>query len=85
MIAGVRVVIVLAACALVAPGGAKVRGLEPREVAAMQAAGKTVLFLDTRTAESSNRIPGSVHVPPDRIDAWAAGVDKAGLVVAYCT
>lgn len=82
-----RALAVFAACALIASAaaaGPKVRKLEPREVDAMLRGGKKVILLDARTHESSNKIPGSVHVPPDRVDAWAAGADKEAIVVAYC-
>ena len=71
--------------ALVAVAGAKVRKLEPREVDEMRASGRAVVFLDTRKAASSNQIPGSVHLPPDRVDAWAATADPKATYVAYCT
>jgi hypothetical protein len=71
--------------AVVALAGPKVRKLEPREVAEMQASGRQVVFLDTRKGESSNKIPGSVHLPPDRVDAWAATADRKAVYVAYCT
>jgi hypothetical protein len=83
-----RIWIAVAACALaatVASGGSKVRKLEPREVAEIQASGKTVVFLDTRRGESPNKIPGSIHLPPDRVEAWAETADKLAVYVAYCT
>jgi hypothetical protein len=80
-----RVPIVLVVCALVALGGTKVRKLEAREVDAMRQAGTAVVFLDTREGNSSNKIPGSVHVPSDDVDAWAATADREAVYVAYCT
>jgi hypothetical protein len=85
MTKGLAVVLALAACAVVAAAGAKVRKLEPREVAEMQASGREVVFLDTRKGASSNKIPGSVHLPPDRVDAWAETADRKAVYVAYCT
>ena len=79
------VVLALAACAAVAVAGAKVRKLDPREVAEMQASGRAVVFLDARKGESSNKIPGSVHLPPDAVDAWAETADRKAVYVAYCT
>ena len=70
---------------LVAAAGPKVRKLEPREVAEMQASGREVVFLDTRKGVSSNKIPGSVHLPPDLVDAWAETADRKATYVAYCT
>ena len=85
MTKGLAVVLALAACAVVAAAGAKVRKLEPREVAEMQASGREVVFLDTRKGESSSKIPGSVHLPPDAVDAWAETADRKAVYVAYCT
>jgi rhodanese-related sulfurtransferase len=79
-----RTLAALTALAALALAGPKVRKLEPREVSAMLREGRKVVFLDARERESSNRIPGSVLVPRDRVDAWAAGADKEALVVAYC-
>ena len=71
--------------AVVAVAGAKVRKLEPHEVDEMRASGRAVVFLDTRKGASSNRIPDSVHLPPDRVDAWAVTADPKATYVAYCT
>ena len=85
MMKRLAVLIAVAACALVAAAGPKVRKLEPHEVAEMQAAGREVVFLDTRKGESSSKIPGSVHLPPDAVDAWAETADRKAVYVAYCT
>ncbi len=48
----------------------------------------TVLDVRSRASyeKSSNRIPGSIRVEPDKIDQWVnSQIDVKGLVVAYCT
>jgi hypothetical protein len=77
------VLLVLLVTAAVA--GPKLRRASPRDVAAMQAAGTTVVFLDTRDGDASNAIPGAVALPEDRVDVWAATADRAPNYVAYCT
>jgi hypothetical protein len=78
----VTVVLVLALVATAA-AGPKLRRISPRDVAAMQRDGKTVVFLDARGG-GSDGIPGAVAVDEDDLDAWAAAADKTAIYVAYC-
>ena len=45
----------------------------------------TQVMTRSQYAADSNRIPGSIRVPPDQVTDWAANQDKKRLVVAYCT
>jgi hypothetical protein len=62
-----------------------VRRISPEEVQRRRAAGEKPSILDTRAAMTEAVIHGAVHVPNDRIAAWAKDVPKDAFVVAYCT
>ena len=49
----------------------------------MQAAGKTVVFLDARGG-GSDGIPKAVPLDEDDVETWAATADKTAIYVAYC-
>lgn len=63
--------------------------IRPDEVKQRLDAGERVFFLDARAPEAwesaDRQIPGSIRVPPDRIDAHVNTVPKGGLIVPYCT
>ena len=92
-----RVVIAAAlACSLVAPLRAEdtarafepgvVRRITPEEVQQRRDAGEKPIILDARTSVGSDVIiRGAVHVPNERIEAWAKDTAKDVLIVAYCT
>jgi len=63
--------------------------LEPRlitidDVKAKMAANTKMIILDARSAITGDMVKGAVHVPLDRLEAWAKDVPKDALIVAYC-
>ena len=92
----VRVAVAAAlACALAAPlRGAETAGafdpgvarrITPAEVQRRREGGEKPIILDTRPSPSEAIIQGAVHVPNDRIEAWAKDAPKDALIVTYCT
>jgi NhaP-type Na+/H+ or K+/H+ antiporter len=63
--------------------------ITPDELAARLAGDNPPIVLDVRTRaqydQDRDRIPGSVRVLPDQVEAWAAGQPRERAVVAYCT
>jgi NhaP-type Na+/H+ or K+/H+ antiporter len=61
----------------------------PEELAARLMGSSPPIVLDVRTRsqydQDTGQIPGSVRVPPDQLEAWAAKESRARSVVAYCT
>ena len=91
-----RVVIATAlACTLAGPLGADeaarvsdpgvTRRITPEEVQRRRDAGEKPIILDTRASVGEVIIRGAVHVPNDRIEAWAKDCAKDALIVTYCT
>ena len=86
--------VLLAAFALVAVGAPlraadfdrdTARRLAPEEVQRRIAAGEKAIILDTRSSLGDDKAKDALHVPNDRIEAWAKDVPKDALIVAYCT
>jgi NhaP-type Na+/H+ or K+/H+ antiporter len=63
--------------------------ITPQELAERLNSADPPFVLDVRTRsqydQDTGQIPGSVRVPPDKVEAWAAKQDRARSVVAYCT
>jgi NhaP-type Na+/H+ or K+/H+ antiporter len=63
--------------------------ISAEELAARLAGTHPPEVLDVRSRsqydQDDAQIPGSVRVPPDRIEEWAAGAARERSVVAYCT
>jgi sodium/hydrogen antiporter len=63
--------------------------IEPKDLAARLAGPNPPLLLDVRSRSSFDKdrvgIPGSVRVPPDEVDQWAAERPREQAIVAYCT
>jgi rhodanese-related sulfurtransferase len=59
------------------------------ELSARLADAQPPIVLDVRTRsqydQDDSQIPGSIRVPPDRVEEWAAEATHERLVVAYCT
>ena len=93
--AAVRLIAATAlACALAAPLRAEetapfdptvARRITPEQVQRRRAAGEKPIILDTRASIGDATIHGAVHVPNDRIEAWAKDARKDALIVAFCT
>jgi hypothetical protein len=91
-----RLVIAAAlACSLAAPLHAEearhtfdpgvVRRITPEEVQHRRDAGDKPIILDARASVGDVIVRGAVHVPSERVDAWAKDAPKDALIVAYCT
>jgi len=61
------------------------RRITPEEVQKRREGGEKAIILDTRPSPSDAIIKGAVHVPNDRIEAWAKDAPKDALIVTYCT
>jgi NhaP-type Na+/H+ or K+/H+ antiporter len=63
--------------------------ITPAELSARLAEAQPPVVLDVRSRSQYDhddaQIPGSVRVPPDRIEEWAADETRERSVVAYCT
>lgn len=63
--------------------------IKPAELAQQLAGAHPPLVLDVRTRSQydadDTQIPGSLRVPPDQIEEWAATQNRKQAVVAYCT
>jgi rhodanese-related sulfurtransferase len=64
--------------------------MEVEDLLARQRAGRPPLILDVRSRSSYEKepaggIPGSVRVPPDEVENWAAKQARDRAIVAYCT
>ena len=62
-----------------------VRRITPEEVQRRRHAGEKPIILDARASVSDVIIHGAVHVPNERIEAWAKDAPRDALIVAYCT
>ena len=93
---GVRGVVVTALlCSLAAPLRAEeaargvdpgvARRITPDEVQQRLKTGEKPIMLDARASAGDVEARGAVHVPSDRLEAWAKDVPKKSLIVAYCT
>jgi hypothetical protein len=61
------------------------RRIKPEEVRQRQKAGQKPIIVDTRASVSDEIVKGAVVVPADGLEAWAKGIPKNALIVAYCT
>lgn len=68
---------------------AEIATAEPRlilldDVKAKLESNTKMIILDVRGAITGEVAKGSLHVPMDKLDAWAKDVAKDSLIVAYC-
>jgi hypothetical protein len=61
------------------------RRIKPEELQQRRTHGEKAIILDTRGVPTDVTARGAVHVPNDRIEAWAKDVPKDAFIVAYCT
>jgi rhodanese-related sulfurtransferase len=47
--------------------------------------GENVTIIDARHELGGQIIKGAIHVPSDKLDAWAKDADKNAVIVTYCT
>lgn len=47
--------------------------------------GEKVIIIDARHNLNGEIIKGAVHVPMDKLEDWAKGIDKKTVIVSYCT
>lgn len=77
------------ASGLFAGAGADVPRVSPEELASRLSRPDPPLVLDVRSrsqyARDARRIPGSIRVPPDGVEAWARGRSLSRSIITYCT
>jgi rhodanese-related sulfurtransferase len=47
--------------------------------------GEKVIIIDARHELGGQILKGAIHVPSDKLDAWAKDADKKAVIVTYCT
>jgi rhodanese-related sulfurtransferase len=47
--------------------------------------GERIVVIDARHELGGQILKGAIHVPMDRLEAWAKDVDKKTVIVTYCT
>lgn len=47
--------------------------------------GEKVIIIDARHELGGQIIKGAIHVPSDKLEAWAKDADKSAVIVTYCT
>lgn len=47
--------------------------------------GEKVTIIDARHDVGGQIVKGAIHVPMDKLEDWAKGVDKDAMIVTYCT
>ncbi|HSB08836.1 MAG TPA: rhodanese-like domain-containing protein [Blastocatellia bacterium] len=47
--------------------------------------GEKVVIIDARHDLAGQILKGAVHLPSDKLEDWAKGVDKNTVIVTYCT
>jgi rhodanese-related sulfurtransferase len=47
--------------------------------------GEKVIIIDARHELGGQIIKGAIHVPSDKLDAWAKDAEKNAVIVTYCT
>jgi rhodanese-related sulfurtransferase len=47
--------------------------------------GEKIVILDARAGLNGQIIKGAIHLPEDKLEEWAKTVDKATVIVTYCT
>ena len=47
--------------------------------------GEKVIIIDARHEVGGEIIKGALHIPSDKLEAWAKDADKNAVIVTYCT
>ena len=47
--------------------------------------GEKIVILDARAGLNGQIIKDAIHVPEDKLEEWAKTMDKATVIVTYCT
>ena len=47
--------------------------------------GEKVIIIDARHELGGQILKGAIHVPSDKLEAWARDADKNSVIVTYCT
>ena len=47
--------------------------------------GEKIVILDARAGLNGQIIKDAIHLPEDKLEEWAKTVDKATVIVTYCT
>ena len=67
------------------PGDAAKQHMTAKELKTRLDNGEKILIIDARHDLAGQMIKGAIHVPSDKLDAWAKDVDKSAVIVSYCT
>jgi hypothetical protein len=60
------------------------RRITLQELQRRRDAGEKAIIVDARSSVTDVTARGAVHVPADRLEAWAKQTRKDALIVAYC-
>lgn len=66
-------------------GDAAKQQMTAKELKARLDKGEKVIIIDARHDLAGQIIKGAIHVPSDKLDAWAKDADKNAVIVTYCT
>jgi rhodanese-related sulfurtransferase len=56
-----------------------------KELKARLDKGDKVIIIDARDELGGQILKGAIHVPADKLEAWAKDADKSAVIVTYCT
>lgn len=63
--------------------------ITPEEIARRKSSGDDFVFVDSRSPKAwggaSDKVPGSIRVPPDQVEQHLADLPTGKPIVAYCT
>lgn len=59
--------------------------MSAKELKARLDKGEKVVIIDARHDLAGQILNGAIHVPSDKLEDWAKGVDKNTVIVTYCT
>jgi rhodanese-related sulfurtransferase len=67
------------------PGDSAKQQMTAKELKTRLDNGEKVIIIDARHELSGQIIKGAIHVPSDKLDAWAKDADRNSVIVTYCT
>lgn len=82
----VAAIVITLSCAALAGS----RGSDKPQITAAQLKerldkGEKITIIDARHDVGGQIVKGAIHVPMDKLEDWAKGVDKNATIVTYCT
>lgn len=79
------IVITLSCAALAASRGSDKPQITAAQLKERLDKGEKVTIIDARHDVGGQIVKGAIHVPMDKLEDWAKGVDKSAMIVTYCT